>query len=321
MSATPAITAAPFWQSGRVPKLPAGPLPARVDALIIGGGYTGLSAARETASAGLSTLVLEAGPIGTGCSGRNGGQIAYSLKPTFTALSAAHGAERAFAVCREAFEAMAHVRSLAEQSDCDWQMRGCFFGAYTRRHFERMARDAEHQPPGLEQRISVVSRAEQRGEIASDYYHGGCVYHDDASVDPMKLLLVLLSHATARGAAVADHCPAESIRRVDGGFEVLTARGTVSARKVLIATNGYTGALSPWLRRRVIPIGSYQICTEPLGGERVRGFDSTRAQYRRFAPRGGLLQAIGRRRAPRLRRARGARPSRIPLACVAARRR
>jgi glycine/D-amino acid oxidase-like deaminating enzyme len=266
-----AVTAAPFWQAGVVPTLSPDPLPARVDALIVGGGYTGLSAARETAAAGLSTLVLEAGAIGAGCSGRNGGQIAYSLKPSFASLSAAHGRERALAICREGFEAIAYLRSLATGGmNCDWQMRGCFYGAHTPRHYEHMARDAGNQPKGLEQRISVVPRSEQRREIATDYYHGGCVYHDDASVDPMKLLLALLQRATDEGATVADRCRALSIRKTAGGFEVLTSRGMVTARKVLIATNGYSGALSPWHRRRVIPIGSYQICTEPLGVDRIR---------------------------------------------------
>jgi glycine/D-amino acid oxidase-like deaminating enzyme len=272
MTSTPGITAAPFWQEGRIPPPSGEPLPAEVDVLIVGGGYTGLAAARETAAAGLSTLVLEAGRIGAGCSGRNGGQVAYSLKPSFARLSALHGAERAHAICREAFDAIAHLRALATRGevDCDWQDCGGFYGAHTARHFERMAHEAGHQPAGLEQRISIVPRAEQHREIATDYYHGGCVYHDDASVDPMKLLLALLRRARDRGARVADQCRAENIQTAAGGFEVLTSRGIVRARKVLIATNGYSGALSPWLRRRVIPIGSYQICTEPLGAGRMR---------------------------------------------------
>jgi glycine/D-amino acid oxidase-like deaminating enzyme len=272
MTSAAVVDASPFWQAGRVPARSADPLPAQVDALIIGGGYTGLSAARETAAAGLSTLVLEAGRIGAGCSGRNGGQVAYSLKPSFHRLSNAHGAARAHAICREAFEAIAHVRSIATQggADCDWQDCGGFYGAHTARHFERMAHDAEHQPKGLEQRISVVPKAEQRIEIATDYYHGGCIYHDDASVDPMKLLIELLRRAREQGAAVADECRAESIRTAAGGFEVLTNKGVLKARKVLIATNGYSGALSPWHQRRVIPIGSYQICTERIGASRVR---------------------------------------------------
>jgi glycine/D-amino acid oxidase-like deaminating enzyme len=198
--------------------------------------------------------------------------VAYSLKPSFAQLSAAHGRERAHAICREAFEAIAHLRSLATRDglDCDWQPCGGFYGAHTPRHFERMAYEAEHQPAGLEQRISIVGRAEQQSEIATDYYHGGCVYHDDASVDPMKLLLALLRRAKDQGVAVADRCRAQSIRASAGGFEVLTSRGIVRTRKLLIATNGYSGALSPWHQRRVIPIGSYQIATERIGVERMR---------------------------------------------------
>ena len=246
-------------------------LPSHVDVLIIGAGYTGLSAARETAAAGRSTLVLEAGAMGTGCSSRNGGQVAYSIKPSFETLRAKHGADVAFRICREGLDAVGYLRTLAaKEIDCRWREDGCFFGAHTARHFERMARDAENQPRGLEQRISVVSRAEQHGEIASDFYHGGCVYHDDASLDPTRLLLGLLRRALDCGASVVERCPVNALRPVRDGFEALTPRGVVHARQVLLATNGYSGPLSPWHRRRVIPIGSYQIATEPLGADRVR---------------------------------------------------
>jgi glycine/D-amino acid oxidase-like deaminating enzyme len=268
-----AVSTKPYWQHrGAVTALPGHALPARVDVLIVGGGYTGLSAARETAAAGAATVVLEAGVIGAGCSGRNGGQVAYSIKPSYTALKSLYGESKAYAICQEGREAVSYLRGLATEQgiDCDWRERGCFFGAHTPRHFAAMVHDAQNQPRGLEQRISVVSKADQRQEIDSDFYHGGCVYHDDASVDPMRLLLALLRRAQEGGATVLDHCPVEAIQRSGEGFEILTARGKVQARQVLIATNGYSGPVSPWLRRRVIPIGSYQIATEALGTERVR---------------------------------------------------
>ncbi len=302
------ISALPLWMENAAIAPPsAGELPGRVDVLIIGAGYTGLSAARETAAAGRSTLVLDAGALGTGCSSRNGGQVAYSIKPSFDTLKAKHGADVAFGICREGLDAVAYLRSLATQEiDCHWREDGCFFGAHTPRHFERMAREAENQPRGLEQRISVVSRAEQHGEIASDFYHGGCVYPDDASVDPTRLLLGLLRRALDCGASVVERCPVSALRAARDGFEALTPRGVVHARQVLLATNGYSGPLSPWHRRRVIPIGSYQIATEPLGADRVRALDSPRTKYRRFAARRRVFQAFGGRRAHRIRRPRGA---------------
>jgi glycine/D-amino acid oxidase-like deaminating enzyme len=248
------------------------PLPAKVDILIVGAGYTGLAAARETAIAGYSTLVLDAAALGTGCSGRNGGQVAHSIKPAFGALRAVHGEARAHAICREGFSAMDHLRSLAleERLEFDWRQAGCFYGAHTARHFAHMSREAMQQPAGLEQRIRIVPRDHQHDELASDFYHGGCVYEDDASVQPMRLLLALLARARAAGALVRSRCEVLDLHRGKHGFEVRTARGNLTARRVLLATNGYTGALSPWHRRRVIPIGSYQIATEPLGAQRVR---------------------------------------------------
>jgi glycine/D-amino acid oxidase-like deaminating enzyme len=266
------ISITPLWmQNADMPAPSSRPLPSRVDVLVIGAGYTGLSAARETANAGRSTLVVDAGEVGAGCSSRNGGQVAYSIKPSFNSLKAKLGAERAFGICRDGLDAVAYLRSLAtQQVDCGWREDGCFFGAHTAKHFEQMARDAENQPRGLEQRISVVPKADQHAEIATDFYHGGCVYHDDASVDPTRLLLALLRRAADAGASVVDRCPVGAIKPVRDGFEALTPRGVVHARQVLLATNGYSGPLSPWHRRRVIPIGSYQIATEPLGADRVR---------------------------------------------------
>lgn len=269
---SPDIITTPLWQDGLGARIEQAALPASVDVLIVGAGYTGLAAARETAAAGYSTLVLEAGAVGSGCSGRNGGQVAHSIKPSLATLSRRHGAKLARAICREGFAAMEHLRALAldERLEFDWRQDGCFYGAHTARHFEHMVREAASQPQGLEQRISIVPRAEQRAELATDFYHGGVVYHDDASVQPMRLLLALLERARRSGALLQEHCSALDLARVPGGFEVRTARGRIRARRVLIATNGYTGPLTPWHRRRVIPIGSYQIATEPLGRERVR---------------------------------------------------
>lgn len=269
--AAPAIVASPLWAEGTaIPPAPEQSLPARVDVLIVGAGYTGLSAARETAAAGRSTLVLDAGAVGAGCSSRNGGQVAYSIKPSFDELRAKHGADRAFGICREGLDAVAYLRELAAGGlDCGWRADGCFFGAHTRRHFETMAREAQAQPRGLEQRIAIVPKPEQHREIATDFYHGGCIYLDDASVDPARLLLALLRRAQHSGAALIDRCAVAAIEPVAGGFDVKTPRGTVRSRQVLLATNGYSGPLSPWHRRRVIPIGSYQIATEPLGTRRI----------------------------------------------------
>ncbi len=266
------VSTSPFWSDGAAAPTPARrELPPAVDALVVGAGYTGLSAARELARAGRSTLVLDAAPPGGGCSGRNGGQVAYSIKPTLAQLSARHGARTAAGICREGQQAIAHLRLLAQQEGLpmDWRERGCFVGAHTRRAYSDMEREAQSHPAGFVQKIQPVPRERRHEEIASDFYHGGCVYMDDASVDPWQLLVAMHRRACGSGATIVDRCEVTAIARTAGGFEATTALGRVRARQVLLATNGYTGALSPWHRRRIIPIGSYQIATEPLGRQRV----------------------------------------------------
>ena len=267
------VSTAPFWFDDIVaPADPTTALPRSVDVAIIGAGYTGLSAAHETAGAGRSTLVLDAGRFGHGCSGRNGGQAAYSIKPTLAELTDRHGAQRAMDICREGFAAVENLRTLAhaEKLDFDYRTVGAFYGAHTRKKFDALLQEAEHQTTGVDQRISVVSRADQAQEIATDFYHGGLVYHDDAAVHPAKLLIAMLARARRAGAQVLHECGVRALQRTASGFELQTDRGVVQVKQVLIATNGYTGPLSPWERRRVIPIGSYQIATAPLGLARVR---------------------------------------------------
>jgi hypothetical protein len=249
--------------------LPAGcasPLPAVADVVIVGAGYTGLSAARETAAAGRSTVVLDAGPIGGGCSSRNGGQVAFSIKPDYQTLERRYGAMRAAALYEEGAAAVGALDELVRHEGlaCDWRESGCFIGAHTPRQYGALQRLADEHRRRLSAPVEVVSRARQHAEIDTDFYHGGAVFPADYSVHPIKLLNALHARAVSKGAKVYAHCEVLSFRRESHGFDVYTTQGLVKARQVLLATNGYTGALSPWHRRRVIPVGSYQIATELL---------------------------------------------------------
>ena len=256
-----------YWTlDAPLPAAPDAPLPAAADVVVVGSGYTGLTAARETALAGRSTLVLDAGPIGGGCSARNGGQVAFSIKPSHGALAARHGAAVATRIYEEALAAVAELRALARDArlDCDWRDVGCFVGAHTPRLYGALVREAESQPRGLELPFELVPRARQAEAIGSARYHGGVLYPADAAVHPARLVRALHARALAAGAEFRAHCAVGRIVRTPGGFQVSTAQGSVRARQVLVATNGYTGRFAPWLRRRILPIGSYIIATEPL---------------------------------------------------------
>lgn len=258
-----------WWDRTPRPTLPDTRLPATVDVLVIGAGYTGLSAALQTVRGGRSTLVIDAQDAGWGCSTRNGGQISTSTKPGYAELARRHGPEAAFGIIREGQNSLAWVEGFvaAERIDCDFRVVGRFHAAHNAAQYEALARQIATQHKGLEVAAHLVPRAEQHSELGTDTYHGGVVYERHASLDPGRFHQGMLDRVLEAGAQVLSGCPALAIRRDGRGFQVDTAHGQVAARNVVVATNGYTGKLTPWLQRRAIPIGSYVIATEPLAPE------------------------------------------------------
>jgi glycine/D-amino acid oxidase-like deaminating enzyme len=269
-----AFTEKPYWHEGVNLTVddPAGGVPASADVVIVGGGYTGLSAAAVTATAGRSTVILEAETLGYGCSGINGGNVGTSIKPSLASLENRFGRERALEIHREGNDALEELYQLVADRalDCDWQPVGRFVGAHSQRHFNNLRALADIQTRELGVRPQVIQRQDQRREIGTDAYHGGLVYPRPAAVHPAKLLSELCRIAREAGVQYFARSAALSIRREGHRFVVDTVRGSIMARNVLIATNGYTGAFSPWHRQRVIPIRSQIIATEPLAPELVR---------------------------------------------------
>lgn len=261
------IQRAPYWYD-QVPEAPrlADALPQEVDVVIVGAGYTGLSAAVTLARGGRSTLVIDAEDPGYGCSSRNGGQVSTSVKPSLEKLAAKVGMDKAQAIRGEGRSALEWLAGFieSEKLDCDFRRSGRFHAAHTPAHYEELVRDADKMRRAEGVKSFAVPRAEQRSELGTDSYFGGVVFTEHCSVHPAKMLREFLWLALASGATVVDHCPATRIEKRGLGFKVHTPKGVVLARDVLIATNGYTTGLVPWLRNRVIPIGSYIIATEEL---------------------------------------------------------
>jgi glycine/D-amino acid oxidase-like deaminating enzyme len=264
---TPDFKPEPYWWD-RVPRptLAPGTLPRAADVVVVGSGYTGLHAALQAARGGRHVVVLDAEAAGWGCSTRNGGQISTSVKPGFESLSRKHGPDLAFRILKEGQNSLAWIAEFvaAEKLDCDFAVVGRFHAAHTPAQYEALARQIASQPKGLEVEAHLVPRAEQRAELGSDAYFGGAVYSRHASIDPARYHQGLLSRTLEAGATVVSHCAVTGIERDGAGFVIETARGRLAARAVVIATNGYTGRATAWLRRRVIPIGSYVIATEKL---------------------------------------------------------
>ncbi len=255
-----------WWDDVPRPDLAPTPPPLEADVAVIGSGYTGLSAALKTLRGGRSTVVLDSRDAGWGCSTRNGGQISTSVKSDFDGLSERYGPDRALRILREGHNALAWLGQFIaeERIDCDFEVTGRFHAAHNAAQFARLAVGVGREPAGLETGAYLVEKGDQRTELGTDAYCGGMVLPRHAALHPARFHHGLLSRVLTAGGTVVSNCPATGLRRDGPAFRVQTPRGTIRAGDVVVATNGYTGKLTPWLRRRVIPIGSYIIATEPI---------------------------------------------------------
>ena len=258
-----------WWDRTPRPQLPAITLPRQADIAIVGSGYSGLCAALQTARAGRHTVIFDAADAGWGCSSRNGGQISTSIKPDFAALSHQYGAEHAQRIIRTGHDALTWIGDFiaSENIACDFTRCGRFYAAHSPRQFKQLVKKFNRQPKGLETEAEILPRNEQRREIGSDFYHGGVIQANHASLDPARYHQGLLNRVHTAGASLFGHCAVTAIVREGQHFRLQTAHGSICARHVIIATNGYTGALTPWLQRRVIPISSTLIATEAISPE------------------------------------------------------
>jgi glycine/D-amino acid oxidase-like deaminating enzyme len=162
-------------------------------------------------------------------------------------------------------------RLIADETiECDFRERGYLDLAWAPSHAEDLRESAEtFQRFGVD--ASYVEPAALRDEIGSDFYFGGLVFPTAGLVHPGKYFAGLVAAAERAGADLHEGVRARAIRRQgDGRMIVETDRGAISARDVVVGTNGYTDGVVPFLRRRVIPIGSYIIASEPLPEELAR---------------------------------------------------
>lgn len=257
-----------WWQAAPRSKAepPPFPSPAKADVAIVGSGITGLVAAMELARGGRSVAVFEAGEPGIGASSRNAGYVGRTFKYTFGELIEKHGLEYAKALYKElraAFEGVAELIA-REKIECGFAMQGRYIMAASPGQHESLNREFDLRAQHLGDSYQPVARADQHREIATDLYHGGVVIADMAGLHPGLYHQGLLDRAVAAGVTVLSHTPVEGIRREVNGFEVSTPRGRLTARDVIVATNGYSGPAFPWLQRRVVPFDAYMVATEPL---------------------------------------------------------
>lgn len=279
-----------------------GTLPARADVLVVGAGYAGLHCALELVRGGAEVVVIDAGRPGFGGSSRNGGQVTGGWNMIDLA-AADRGAMR-----ERVASGLASLRhfeaTLAAHGLCDcYQPVGKFVAAFALRHLSGLAAKAEWAAHEGVLDARVVDPTEQESELGSAYYHGGVAFEPAGLVQPARYLAGLLAAATREGAAIVAATRLIDLERVGGGWRARTSGGALDVQRVVIATNGYTDAATPDLRRGVVPVASYIIATEPLPDglpqrliPKARGVSDTARvlSYFRLSPDGRRMVFGGR---------------------------
>ncbi len=257
------------------------PLPGDVsaDVVVVGGGFTGLSAALELAEAGMSVVLLEAGKVGAGASGRNGGQVCTGFSPGQARLEtqvSKDDARRCFAIAEEAKD-LIEARIARHRIDCNltWGYLHCI----PKPTQMGMLREwqAEYEALGYGG-CEVLDKQALQAKLGSTLYHGAMREPRAGHFHTLNYLKGLAAAAVKAGAVIHENSRVLEVNTGSAPW-ARTAAGKVSAKFMVIGGNAYLGKTVPALYGRVMPVTSYIITTEPLGEARAKSLISTTRRW------------------------------------------
>ncbi|MCC6260935.1 MAG: FAD-binding oxidoreductase [Anaerolineales bacterium] len=245
------------------------PIPEKVDVAIIGGGYTGLSAARTLAKNNLNVVVLEEHTIGWGASSRNGGMTLTGLKPSMASVLKKYGRDIARQLFQCSLDSVDTVEQVvkAENIDCGFKRYGHLLTANKPKHYGYLQAEVEFMEKEFNRKTKLISPQDLRNEIGSNLYHGGLIDEASGGLNPAQYVAGLANATAKAGAALCARARVTKLERRSGRFFIQTERGNVIAEKVLVGTSGYTSGVTKKLQRKIIPIGSFVIATEKISDE------------------------------------------------------
>jgi gamma-glutamylputrescine oxidase len=239
------------------------------DVCVVGGGYSGLSAALHLAQAGYDVVLLDAQRVGFGASGRNGGQVGTGQRIGQDDLEGLVDLSQAHALWDLSLESVGLVRDLIEKHnlDCGW-----FDGIIEADHRARNVPHSHEYADKLRNEydyhlIRPVGRDEMRSLVGSSAYYGGTLDMGGGHMHPLRFALGLARAARDAGVRIYEHSKVTSVTP-DG--KVGTDQAQITAKHVILGCNGYLGALNGHVAQRVMPINNFIAATEPLSDAKAR---------------------------------------------------
>ena len=266
----------PYWWEGQPKYIESNGLPKNTDVVIVGAGFTGLSAAITLAKSGVSVVVFDSEELGFGASTRNGGMLGSGHKVSPQEAEKKYGLEIAGKIHKEANASLAFTTDLIKENniDCDLQICGRLRTSWLPQDHLSMSENLKKLKAIDDFNSRMIDSSKMFESVKTDLYFGGQYYEDHGSVQPRKFHYGLHQMALNAGAKVFGRMPVKQVTPKSGdkqaGFIVSVGNQSISCKDVLIATNGYTrSSLSTYLSRRILPVPSFIITTDEIGADRV----------------------------------------------------
>ena len=255
---------------------------AETDIAIVGSGYTGLCAARILKKNGASVTVLDRNTIGWGASSRNGGMATPGLKQGIQKIHKIYGAKLAHEFWKISVDAIDLIDEIVTEHsiDCDWERNGHASLATKPSHAPRLKEYGSWLEKEFGHYQKYIPKHQIRDEIGSDTYYGALTDEISGGLHPSKYVFGLASAVSNLGVQLCENTAVTKIEKNDSNnFKLITSKGDITAKKVIIATNGYTDRLVSKLKPLIFPVGSYIVVTEPLTNELQNIINPKRRMY------------------------------------------
>lgn len=234
------------------------------DVAVVGGGLAGLTAALDLARLGHQVTLLEAKQVGWGASGRNGGQAIHGLACDQSVIEDQLGLDDARRVWSMSLEALELLQTRMQQFQIDAEWRQGYIGVATNaRKGAELMQWADRMAQVYQADFTRIPAADMSRWVASPRYHSGLYDPQSGHLHPLKYALGIARAAAAAGVRIHEETPVTALE-TGPVITLRTARGTLRAKKVLLAGNVYLQGVAEPLERRIMPVGTYIVCSEAM---------------------------------------------------------